>query len=70
VNAESTLRWRFYGLLALRWLGTGLVIPFFVLIMQERGLALASVASRLVGRTRVMDGHNNRVRWRYVVLAR
>jgi MFS family permease len=43
VSATASLRRRFFGLLTLRWLGTGLVIPFFVLIMQERGLSLGEI---------------------------
>jgi len=47
VNTVAGLRRRFYGLLALRWLATGLVIPFLVLVMQERGLSLQQIGLAL-----------------------
>jgi MFS family permease len=43
VTSEAALRRRFYVLLTLRWLGTGILIPFFVLVMQERGLSLGQI---------------------------
>lgn len=47
MTTVAGLRRRFYGLLALRWLATGLVIPFLVLVMQERGLSLQQIGLAL-----------------------
>lgn len=47
MTTVSLLRRRFYTLLALRWSATGLVIPFLVLVMQERGLSLQEIGLAL-----------------------
>lgn len=47
MTTEASLLRRLYGLLTLRWLGTGLIIPFFVLIMQERKLSLGEIGFAL-----------------------
>lgn len=40
---QASLRRSFYAVTVLRWLPVGFVIPFIILIMQERGLALSTI---------------------------
>jgi MFS family permease len=42
-TAAATLHRRFVALSALRWLGTGCVIPLTVVLFQDRGLTLAEI---------------------------
>lgn len=43
IHDAGSVRRRYLTLQALRWLPTGLIIPVFVLLLQDRGLSLAQI---------------------------